>query len=77
MHSNFDSDIHHSEGVHPHPACTVCLFQEGVVRQPNASVEKPYVIKAQETSFKDAVAVCILTVDPPGKIDYKFLKNLF
>ena len=73
----FQGDGHHVQAIHGHPGCPISLFEVATGWQNRAAVEDADVVQAQETAGKDATAIYILAVHPPGEVEQQFVENLF
>src|SRR5439155_416490 len=70
-------DTHHLQAKQAHPAGGVGLLQHDAVAEMDATIDDRDVVEAEETAFKNVVALAIDLVDPPREMDEQFVETAF
>ena len=73
-HRQLDGDLQHVLAEQCHPGCTISLLQAAPRWQWSAAIEDPDVVETQVAPFEDIPPRTIFAIDPPGKVQEKFLK---
>src|SRR5215471_15870428 len=73
----FERDGEHVEAIHAHPTGAVGLLEMTACGKGSRAVKNADVVEAEETALEDVGAVRIFSIDPPGKVQQQFVKNLF
>ena len=68
-------DGQHVQAVHGHPGGAVGLLDVAAGGQGRAAIKDADVVQPQKAALKDVVAVGILAVDPPGKVEQQLVKD--
>ena len=72
---DLESHVHEVQGIHGHPAGAVSLFDVSARRQLSAPVEYADVVEPQKTALEDVVALGVLAVHPPRKVQEQFVED--
>lgn len=70
-----ERNVQHVQTEECHPSGPVGLTQSTTGRQRLGTVERSDVVETQESTLEHVVAVGILSVDPPGKVEEELLED--
>ena len=75
--SKFECNAHEVKAKHAHVPARIRLFKNRAIRHFHAAIDNGNVVHAQESAFKNIVALAVNLVDPPSKVDDKFVETSF
>ena len=71
----FQCHFQHAEAVKRHPSRAIGLLENASVGNGGAAIEDSDIVQPQEASFEDIVAKGVFAIDPPSKVEHKFLED--
>ena len=67
--------LQHRDAVEGHPGRAVGLLEDATARQRPRAVEDADVVEAEEAAAEEVVALAVLAVHPPGKVEAHLLED--